>query len=127
MITARRRGTKHGQRLYDWLVKMVKQDKEWLIARLSSKLPPVINPGECIEFLATGGSASAGYRRLSVRQNGKETKFYAHHVFWTLHNKRPIRDGYEIDHTCCNPACINPLHLEEVTYLENLKRANERR
>lgn len=127
MITARRRGTKHGKLLYDWLCKMVKEDKEWLIARLASKLPPVIRKDQCIEFLATGGIASTGYRRLSVKQNGKEVKFYAHHVFWTLFNKRPIKDGYEIDHTCGNPSCINPAHLEEVTYLENLRRANERR
>jgi hypothetical protein len=35
----------------------------------------------------------------------------------------PIRDGYEVDHLCFQPACVNPAHLEAVTPEENQRRA----
>jgi hypothetical protein len=108
-------------------VKMTRTDKEWLVARLASKLPNPVVTSECIEYAATGGGTPRGYRRLSAHIDGREVKFYAHHVFWTLFNKRPIRDGHEIDHLCNNPSCVNPKHLEEVPYLENMKRQHERR
>jgi hypothetical protein len=34
----------------------------------------------------------------------------------------PIADGFELDHTCQNKLCCNPLHLEAVTHAENCKR-----
>lgn len=33
----------------------------------------------------------------------------------------------EIDHTCSNPPCVNPAHLEAVTHEENVRRAVERK
>jgi hypothetical protein len=33
----------------------------------------------------------------------------------------------EVDHTCNNRACINPLHLEAVSHTENMRRGLERR
>jgi hypothetical protein len=35
----------------------------------------------------------------------------------------PIPDGYELDHLCRVPACVNPHHLEPVTHGENGRRA----
>ena len=35
-----------------------------------------------------------------------------------------IPDGYEVDHLCRNPRCINPGHLEAVTPRENNRRSN---
>lgn len=35
--------------------------------------------------------------------------------------------GLELDHTCVEPACRNPAHLEPVTPSENVQRARARR
>jgi hypothetical protein len=35
----------------------------------------------------------------------------------------PIPDGAELDHLCRNPPCVRPDHLEPVTSLENVARA----
>lgn len=34
----------------------------------------------------------------------------------------PIPDGLVIDHLCRDKACVNPLHLEAITQLENVRR-----
>jgi len=34
----------------------------------------------------------------------------------------PIPDGMEPDHTCHNPACVNPDHLQPVTHQQNVQR-----
>ena len=35
-----------------------------------------------------------------------------------------IQQGLELDHLCRNPSCVNPIHLEAVTHLENLRRGS---
>jgi hypothetical protein len=34
----------------------------------------------------------------------------------------PIPAGLELDHTCVNPKCVRPDHLEPVTHRENVRR-----
>jgi hypothetical protein len=46
---------------------------------------------------------------------------YCHRFAYALSNG-PIPDGYEVDHLCFKPGCINPEHLEAVTRDENLRR-----
>ncbi len=118
-MAAKRRGAYNGQIIYEWLRQMVRKDKERLIARLSNAV--IHTPSGCILYKHTGGQTSKGYRRVSVTS---EYKVYAHHVFWTLANCRPIPDGMEIDHECNTPACVNPKHLRPLTPEANTDRRN---
>lgn len=46
----------------------------------------------------------------------------AHRVAYQL-QVGDIPDGMEIDHLCRTRHCVNPLHMEAVTHLENCRRA----
>lgn len=52
--------------------------------------------------------------------NGKTS--YAHRMAYELFIG-PIPEGLVLDHLCRERGCVNPRHLEPVTYLENCKRA----
>jgi hypothetical protein len=122
---ANRRGSKHGQLIYDWLVGQIRNDKERLITRLSLALDH--RPNGCILYKRTGGKTVEGYYRVSVMMSGRRLKFYAHHVFFTLCNRHPIAVGMEIDHICGARNCVNPAHLREVSPQENLRHRDDRR
>jgi hypothetical protein len=51
----------------------------------------------------------------------KGSRIYAHKLSYILHFG-DVEAGYEIDHNCLNPKCVNPAHLEKVTRLENTQR-----
>jgi len=48
----------------------------------------------------------------------------AHRFSYDLFIAKPIPDGYEIDHLCKNPKCVNPNHLEALPSRENSNRSN---
>jgi hypothetical protein len=65
----------------------------------------------------TGYHDRKGYGRIS--REGRSAG--AHRAAYEL-AIGPIPDGFQLDHLCRNPPCINPLHLEPVTSAENTRR-----
>jgi len=62
----------------------------------------------------TGTLMSGGYGQIA--RHGRNTT--AHRAMWE-HLRAPIPPGETIDHLCLNRRCVNPDHLEVVTYSEN--------
>ncbi len=62
------------------------------------------------------GSASDGSRKMSM----------AHRVAFEAYVGL-IPPGFEADHLCHNPPCVNPRHIEAVTHRENIQRGFDRR
>lgn len=76
--------------------------------------------GTCLEWTRcynTDGYPRAGWKGHS---NGK-----VHRIVWELHNEAEAA-GKVIRHTCDNPKCINPEHLELGTNYENIQDRNAR-
>lgn len=70
--------------------------------------------GECLEF--TGHICDSGYGL--VWHEGKNR--LAHRVSFELHNL-PIVGTQHVMHTCDNRKCINPLHLELGSRVQNMR------
>lgn len=68
-----------------------------------------------------GPRNAAGYGQIYYK--GKNWR--VHRLIFTIVNG-PIPAGYTIDHTCVNPPCFLPAHLECVTIGENIRRMHSR-
>lgn len=74
-------------------------------------------PFECWPY--PGFCRSNGYAQAYV--TGRKRPLSAHRATYLM-CVGPIPDGLVLDHLCRNPSCCNPLHLEPVTQLENMRR-----
>ncbi len=72
--------------------------------------------GDCWEW--TASCQPSGYGQISIGHDGT---LLAHRVAWEL-LVSPIPIGMQLDHLCRNKRCVNPDHLEPVTWQENLRR-----
>lgn len=69
-------------------------------------------------WIWSGSTASGGYGRIFIR-NGLVVR--AHRFAYELW-RGPIPTGLVIDHLCRTRNCVNPLHMETVTHVENTMR-----
>ena len=87
-------------------------------ARLWAKVDLSNAPFGC--WLWTGSRNGSGYAQLCIGGRRGQT-YYAHRATYELF-KGTIPDGLTIDHLCRVRYCVNPLHLEAVTYSVNVAR-----
>ena len=71
---------------------------------------------DCWVFL--GAKDKHGYGHIA-RNRGSSIP--AHHITFEFFRGQ-IPPGKELDHTCVNPPCARPSHLDPVTHLENIRR-----
>jgi hypothetical protein len=70
-------------------------------------------------WIFTSKPSHAGYPRFAY----KGTYYNAHQFSYLIYRDDLIK-GLIIDHLCYNKTCVNPKHLEQVTYSENSRRSH---
>lgn len=89
------------------------------------------SPQECWNWTASlrGWDGQAKYGQFarsakSCRADGGPRIMYAHRIAWCAARGFPLdylTDSLSVMHTCDNPLCCNPLHLELGTQLSNIQ------
>lgn len=95
------------------LDKMSPNDKERFWSKVDIK-----SEEECWEW--KDSLNKGGYGTLSIHKDGNQTKLPAHRIAKTLSIGEEIQGGLLVMHTCDNPPCCNPGHLELGTNHDNL-------
>ena len=90
---------------------------EELKAKLDGR--SIRSEGGCLEW--QGCRNKNGYGKIIV----KGVYWYTHRLAYTLH-RGDIPADLEILHSCDNPSCIDPEHLNLGTHSENMKEKTER-
>ena len=81
-------------------------------------------PDDC--WLWTGGTAGKGYGSIKKEINGKWQQVYAHRESLRLSKGEPTDLNNQALHSCDNPTCCNPSHLNWGTESQNRREARDR-
>jgi hypothetical protein len=83
--------------------------------RFFSYVEPVAEWDSC--WIWTGWGDGSGYGRFGIGSKVESAHRWSYELLRT-----EIPDGLAIDHLCRNRRCVNPWHLEPVTWQENVLR-----
>ena len=75
------------------------------------------------EHVIWPGAMRNGYGVKKIPGKGSNSTINAHRYVYEQSTGKKIPQGHAIDHKCRERRCINPKHLEVVSYGENKKRA----
>lgn len=76
--------------------------------------------GECWLWLASRDPSGYGHFGMGSRTDGTRVIARAHRVaYWLTHGEMPDSERL-LHHTCENPSCVRPDHLELVTVAEHV-------
>lgn len=81
------------------------------------------SPNECWPW--TGSINSHGYGQFAIYRGKSRKWVYAHRLSYELSTAESI-DGKVIRHSCDNPPCVNPEHLQPGTQAQNVRDAIDR-
>jgi len=68
------------------------------------------------------GKWQDGKGHKKIKYKGRT--YYVHRLSYMFYNNCDVPSGHVIDHTCRNPGCFNPMHLEAVPVKTNTERGN---
>ena len=79
-----------------------------------------IQENDCWMWTASRSKNNKGYGNFRATSNGRRING-AHRFSYELHNNLEIPNGMIIRHTCDNPGCVRPDHLELGTIEDNVR------
>lgn len=90
--------------------------------RLEEKFTPEPNTG-CWLWTASADENGYGFLHVGSKRDGTNRMARAHRVAFELY-RGPVPEGMVLDHLCRIRCCVNPAHLEPVTFGTNILRGD---
>ena len=75
---------------------------------------------QCDEWQGTVNSSGYGSIYIAKTPDNRAGTWNAHRIVW-MQDNGPIPTGYVVMHTCDNPRCVNPAHLQLGTQSDNMR------